>query len=332
MADTEFTGTIKLTADTSEAEKKVAQVGKGKAGGGDAAPSSAEVSTLTKRISTVVNDLFGRAGKAATGSMGRTGEMFGNIGALFGRGGMVGGGGAAGAEGAMAALGPVGIGLAAVAGLSVGALAVAESFKALTEKIVDFGRSLASVSPSMAINFAQFDREIMLIKQQIGEALAPMFEDLLKDIIHLFQELAPALILVVYVLGRFVTVMIEGLEKLVKAGLGVAGSVGSALATSAGVLGAGAIGGVRIGAASGGASSFLEDIKEAIREFMEKYQQTENRKLSGMVMTEFMHRINAEGSAQRAYQNAFRQLGPSAAQPLPHVLHEVQPHMVGKAL
>ena len=331
--DTEFTGTIKLTADTSEAEKKVEQVGTGK-GGKDAAPAPAEVSDLTKRISTVVNDLFGRAGKAATGAMSKTGGVFGDIGALFGMGGKAAGaaGAAGGAGGAMAALGPVGIVVAGIVGLGVGAMAVAESFKSLTERLMDFGRTLTTVSPSMALVFAEFDRSMMMLKQQLGEALAPAFSMMLQSVTSALIDLAPIIGEVVVGLTSFVSHMIVSVQGLIALHEFTASALRMMFWPSAANQQA-AINDWSKLAALDRKEQGMPGIIESIEKFRESWERNEARKTSGMVMSEFMQRINADGSAQRAYQDAFHAGGPSAqAAPAPHIERLVPPRMVGKGI
>ena len=333
MADTEFNGVIKLTADTTEAEKKVAAVGQAKSYGGSApsTPSTVSqpqtqeasaVSSSLKQIVSTMGNLFGGFGRTGAGAFNK---VFGNVqglGQLFGSGSKAAGSAAgssasagsaasaaaggvsaagAAAPAALAALGPIGIAVGAVAALGAISVGVAGAFKGVTEKIVDFARTLATVSPSMAITFAQFDRQMMLIKQQLGESRAPAINDLLNTIVGFVQDAAPYLALFVTVLSSTIAMLLEWFESH----SGITGGIVNVL--TGGISGGlGLIADAGEGKNGGKPTNVLAEMRDFIKDFLDEYKRNQNRNASAMVMQDFMKQINADGSAQRQYQDEFK--------------------------
>jgi len=343
--DVELQGVIKLTADTTEAEKKVDSVGTSKpaAGGLDKdvakAKDTAEKAAkeVLGKITSLINSVFGQFGQAATGAFGKFAGILGNVGSLFGGGskaaaavaggagaaaaggGAAAGGVGAGAAGAAVAGGPVGIGIAVAAGLVAAGMAVATVFKEVVDRVLSFARTLAEVSPSMAVTFAMFDRQIMMIKNQLGEELAPGIRQLLDSIMGLIDEILPpfaAFVQGVIAIVTIITNAVHAMMLVFNVIMDLWGIVMNLL------LGNGASGKKNSELAMNIADSYIKGkqiknpmdvITDAIKDWHNAWDKENARRSTGMVMTDFMKRINADGSAQRQYQDQFRQHGPGGA-------------------
>jgi len=342
MADTTFQGVIELTADTTKAEKKVEELEKKKggstpssggsaSGGGTTLPDASAISSNVKQIVSAMGNLFGGFGRTGAGAFNNAFSNIQAVGKLFGAGaqgaakaataagqaaaaaGTTGASGAAAGAGAaaapaLAALGPIGIAVGTVAALGAVSVGVAVAFKAATEQVMDFARTLATVSPSMAVTFAQFDRQMMIIKQQMGEMLAPAINDMLNSIVGFVQGIAPYVALFTMVLSEFIATVINVMDKFIKWAESHKAIVGGVIGGMAFGLG-GIIPGANIagggGDGAGKANNPLEEIRETIKSFFEAWKINQNRNASAMVMQDFMRQINAEGSAQRQYQDRF---------------------------
>lgn len=202
MADTELTGVIHLTADTKEADKKVADIGNGDAAGAANAGASVGnnfskgfVSSVKQQISNALGYIF--ASPAAGRGVGNANPFpFGGGGGPNTPGG-AGGGGGGGGGGGQGGGGKGSIpGVLGIFRIELFRLIkdLANSFKELIESVYRFMRSLAEVSAPMAMAFGIFDMQIMMLKRQLGDALAPAMRELLHSLVNLAKDVLPTVI------------------------------------------------------------------------------------------------------------------------------------------
>lgn len=332
MADLELQGVIKLTADTSEAEKKAAEIGKKDVAptppeqeAGKPKPPASEASTsaaqdvgrqvagafasLKGAFATVMGSggaggIVGALANVAGAVGGGARGVFNAIGGV-GRAGVTGGGAGGGGgavhhivapgggaggpgfsvAGAMAAVGPYAAIAAAIATAFAGVVIAA---KAVMDRLIAFGRSLAQVSAPMAQAFAMFDVQIMQLKRQMGDALAPVFRDLLQSLILLAKNVLPEFTFIIKMVGEAFTGWILTINEAVGAIRMLAKVQASAAMVVTDPL---------------NATKHLADIATTINNWWDwsKRQNLKNAQQPSGVM-DFMHMINAEGSAQRQYQ------------------------------
>lgn len=243
MSDIELQGRVEFSADTEQAESQVAEMGKkgGKAFGDEFISSIKQVagniqSTVGAMrggfsgIAKLIAGGFGGGGAGAGAGGGGGGANMGFWNPAWGPppggggGGGAGGGGAA-AGGAMATAGAAVAIVQAIKGIVDLFKDLAHALINATRQLMEFLRSLAQVSGKMAIAFAQFDVQIMLLKKQLGDALAPLTRGLLNEMVGLFRELMPA---ITYAIGG----LIVSIRILVKS-FSMAASAFNAIANSA---------------------------------------------------------------------------------------------------
>lgn len=224
-AEIELTGVIEFEANTDKVapavQKSTEQANKTLPAAGQKAGASfgAEFQkSFTKNLQGITTGFlsrFGVVGRSLAQAMNSGGAGGSAAGAASSSGGVsvppvigAGGGAAAGLSGA----GVAGI-VAGGALLAVGAFVkLVQTVKGLITEFIAFGRSLAQWSGRMAMSFAEFDVEIMRIKHQMGEALAPTMRALLNEIVSFIRSNQ-----------QLITTLLSGLGKTLQLGAQVAG-------------------------------------------------------------------------------------------------------------